>query len=115
MQVTGIVAAFLLVITAVVVGAQLGGRFLINYRLSEEGLQLMIVRQIPVRLAALNRIVDVEDGPSGKWDYILAWRMGNRFFGPGVMVRTDRPFMTRILITPDDPEAFVRQFRAMKR
>lgn len=113
MQVIPVFGLVVAAILAVFVGFQLVGPLLCDYRLSERGLELLFFGHLPVRLVPLRAITEVT-GDIGKWEYLLALRMGNRFVGQAVLVRTHRPLLWLILITPTDPEGFVRRFWDLK-
>jgi hypothetical protein len=100
-------------ITAVLVAVQVAGPRALDYRISDRGLEVMLFRRVPIRIVPLNRIVDVSDDRVGKWEYLFAFRLGNRFVGQAVVVRTRRPLLWRILITPNDPGEFVKRFREL--
>ena len=105
------IGALALTIMMLVIAPLVGPR-LLDYRISKRGLEFLIIRRIPVRLARLDQIVDVEIGRIAKWDYALSWRCGNGF-GPIVLVRTTKRGMRRILITPADPESFRDLYRKL--
>lgn len=97
---------------------QFGLRLLYTYRVSPEGIVILLFRFIPVWRFAMRRILSfrVERGRE-KWRFLNPFttlRLGNRLFGPTVLVKL-RPGWTgtaSILLTPDEPETFVRDVDA---
>ena len=104
-----------------IVFVQFGLRLLYTYRVSPEGIVILLFRFIPVWRFAMRRILSIRVVRGReKWRFLNPFttlRLGNRLLGPTVLVEL-RPGWTgtaSILLTPDDAETFVRDVDAALR
>lgn len=99
---------------ALVLFAQFGLRFLLRYQLREEKLVLSLLGFIPLGVIPLARIRDIREVSLAEVAP-LAWapRWSNRLFGRYVRIESYHPRnkqrrVSTLVLTPDDPDEFVR-------
>ncbi len=104
-------------VLAVVALALFGASYLFDYRLTDRGLYVVVVRLIPVKVLPLRKIAAVERGPFDesfwRWGAFTNVRLGNRPRGETVLVKTRGLPITGVVITPADPDAFERDLRRL--
>ncbi len=86
-----------------------------DYRLTDSSIEIVLFRQIPVRRISMRDIAEVrvvswkETTPfSQPLSMYFAERWGNRLWGPMVLIRKKKGLSRRLIITPKDPQAFIR-------
>lgn len=104
-------------ILAVLALAVFGARYLFDYRLSERGLYVVVLRWVPVKVLSLRRIAAVQRGPFDesfwRWGAFTNVRLGNRPGGEVVLVKTRGLPITGVVVTPADPDAFEQDLRRL--
>ena len=108
----------LIVLLIVVLGvAAFGLKYIFDYRLTERGLYVVILRLVPVKILPLSRIAGVERGPFDRsfWStgMFTNVRLGNRLRGEMVLVKAKNLPVTGVVVTPGDPDAFERDLRRL--
>ena len=93
------------------------GRYLLQYRLEATGIRVTFLGPFGGSRIPFANIAEVREFPAIGWNLlrsarpIIACRWGNRIFGRGVLIRLRTGFIKSILITPDDPDAFIEAVR----
>jgi hypothetical protein len=88
-------------------------RLAISYELTKEAVRVLVLRSAPIKTIPYSEITEVQ--AVGFWrllspEFFVSIRGGNRIFVQrGVVVR--RRGKLTILMTPDDPDAFVAEVR----
>lgn len=106
---------FVLFVIAIILFAQYGFRYVIGYRITEKDIRIMLFDLIPLERFPFENVVEVDrisfsDTMIYKSkDMFLALRLGNRIWGPIVMIRRNARIFRVILISPDSPEEFVSE------
>jgi hypothetical protein len=100
---------------------QFGLRLLYSYRVNSRGIEIMLFSLIPVARFTLRRVLSARclsrEGRFALWNPFFlnpftTLRLGNRLFGPVVLVERAPGLIRTILLTPDDPDSFVRELNA---
>ena len=92
--------------------AQFLGRYVINYRMTDDSLQIMLLGVIPILKVLYRDIASAEILPFKKsLRPSLAWRFGNRIVvKEGVLIRKRRyGIFHKFVITPDNAVLFVSE------
>ena len=116
---TSIAFALIFVLIFVLCG-QFVGQLFYTYRVRPDGIVILLFRLIPVWRFALTRIISIRVVRGReKWRILNPFttlRLGNRLFGPAVLVEVTRGFtgLRAILLTPDDADSFVREVNAAR-
>jgi hypothetical protein len=101
-------------IIAVVLFAQFGLRFFIAYKITSHAIEVILCGVVPLKRIPIADITSVEMVPFKDLNplvnvrFILAVRLGNRLFGKGVLVTQKSGLFRRSVLTPDNPDEFVR-------
>jgi hypothetical protein len=101
-------------ITAVVLFAQFGLRFLITYEITSNSIEVILCGVVPLKRIPFADITSVEFVsfkdllPFVSLRSILAVRLGNRLFGKAVLVTQKSGLFHLSVLTPDNPDEFVR-------
>jgi hypothetical protein len=104
-------------IIAVVLFAQFGLRFLITYKITSNAIDVVLcgvvrLKRIPFADITSVEIVSFRDlNPLVNVRSILAVRLGNKLFGKGVLVTQKSGLFRLSVLTPDNPDEFVRGAR----
>lgn len=104
-----LLALLLIVLTGT--AFQLFGRYLYNYRLTDDSIQLVVAGVVPVmtiRYAEIARIREASFGQALK-SGLFTLRLGNRIIGGIVLIQRKKGLIRSILLTPDDVPTFLRQ------
>lgn len=86
-----------------------------GYRLTETHLEVTLFRRIPVRRVAYAEIMYAR---RASWsevlsaDVLIAERLGNSIFGPMIVIRRKQGMLKSLIITPADPDGFMKALRA---
>ena len=91
---------------------QFTGRYLYNYRITDRGIEVVLIGKFPVMRVGFDNIAEIRVGPATK--EMLPFKgiaFGNRVWGRTVLVRQKTGLVRRLFITPDNPEQFVRKVR----
>ncbi len=92
--------------------------FLYGYRVTAKGIEFTIfndlftIKKIPFE--SVDSIKIVKLGETLKPD-LTTLRLGNKVFSEIVEVRLKRSKLSRILITPDDPQLFITEWERFRR
>jgi hypothetical protein len=97
-----------------------GLRLLYGYRVRNHAVEVVLfhvlpVYRVPVDNIELIRKVLFKEALFGFWslrELVSAFstlRLGNRIFGPWVLIQKRNGWIRRILITPNDADAFIRE------
>jgi len=86
-------------------------RYLYNYRIANESIQIVIFKVIPVRRLLFNNISEIRkiSRKEISWNPFESEKWGNRLFGDIVLVRKKSGLIKSLLITPDDADAFIKE------
>jgi len=101
-------------IIAIVLFAQFGLRFLITYKIPSNAIEVVLcgvvrLKRIPFGDITSIEIVSFKDlNPLVNVRSILAVRLGNRVFGKAVLVTQKSGLFRLSVLTPDNPDEFVR-------
>ena len=112
------VIGFIVLVALLFLGYHFATRFVLDYVVTERGIYLLFFRLLKVRLVSAAAIIGCQ--VMNSWDLaiprdvsiLFAWRLGNRWAGRCVLVRTRRRFMKAIIMTPRIPEQFCAQVGA---
>jgi hypothetical protein len=97
--------------------AQYFWRFVISYRVSEVGIEIRVLGLCCFKTRVEN-IVDVKHVPFAEllpWKNVQSagWvRLGNRFWGGGILVSRNRGIFRKFVISPDDQAKFLQEVNA---
>ncbi len=111
----GYVGAFIALVIAGGLMFQLMARYLYNYRVTDDEIQIVLfgripLRRIPVRdIVEVRRVANTAINPISNPEVFYSERWGNRIWGNTVFIQKARGLSRRLLITPDDPDEFIRQ------
>jgi hypothetical protein len=114
MSIPEVSVGLLIWITAVVLFAQFGLRFVITYKITSHAIEVILCGVVPLKRISFADITSVEIvsfkdlNPLANVRSILAVRLGNRLFGKGVLVTQKSGLFRRSVLTPDNPDEFVR-------
>jgi hypothetical protein len=96
---------------------QVGGKYLISYRIDDKAVQILFLGVVPVKRIVLKDIAEVKRlSPKEVYcdtfvlsspEMFFAQRWGNRFWGEGVLISKKARLFKIILLTPDDVGNFV--------
>ena len=104
-------------ILAVVLFAQFGLRFLITYKITSNATDVVLCGVVRLKRIPFADITSVETvsfrdlNPLVNVRSILAVRLGNKLFGKGVLVTQKSGLFRLSVLTPDNPDEFVRGVR----
>jgi hypothetical protein len=92
---------------------QFGLRYVLTYRLTDEDVRAVLFGVVPLSVRRYQFITEVYTASFLEMQFVLTWRVTNRFTGPGVVIfsRGSSLFFKAVLYTPDDPEGFARELR----
>jgi hypothetical protein len=108
----GFLPFLLIIVPIVVLSAQYIDRYIYNYRLSDESIQIVLFSAIPKNRIRYDRITGIRSiSTSRMWDfdYLFVANFRNRVWGPTILIFRRR--WLPIVITPDNAEEFVREVR----
>lgn len=91
-----------------------GLTYLYDYKVTKEGVQFLLFRVIPWRRIPFSNIKDVRR-TDGKEFYLTAMNLKNRrgqTIRPILLVKKRAWFSKMFLLTPEDPESFVKVVQA---
>jgi hypothetical protein len=115
---TGHVAlAFVLLAMGAICLAQFGLRHIYGYRITASGVAIMLFGTIPVWRVPFRDIAEVRKTSwSQTWPFrslamFSALRLGNRVWGPIILIRRKTRGLRIILVTPDRPDEFINEAR----
>ncbi len=102
---------FLLAVVVTGSAFQLFARYLYNYKLTDDSIQLIALGAVPVmriRFADISDVREVSFGQTLK-SGPFTLRLGNRIIGGFVLVRKRKGLIRSVVLTPDDVPDFLRQ------
>jgi hypothetical protein len=111
----------IVLICILLLGAQYLLRYVYSYRVSRDGIDVMLFHRIRVIRIGTDGIVEARAMSASEllpWqssDAWSVWRLGNRIWGDGVLIRRSGRLFKAVFLTPDDPEAFLRELRPQLR
>ena len=114
MEVSGVPLVITVLIVAVLmyVVYELGMRYVLTYRLTDEDVRAVLFGVVPVSIRRYRFVTEVHTTSFFEGQFTLAWRVPNRLTGRGVMIFSKGSlFWGAVFYTPDDPEAFARELR----
>lgn len=101
-----------LLMLAFVLFVQYGLRHVLRYRVTPESVDLVLLGSLPVARLPLHEIAVVREVSAEETlTADLSARWSNRLVGPGgrsVLIQKKAGLLPRLVLTPDQPEAFVR-------
>jgi hypothetical protein len=95
--------------------AQFLWRWIVRYRVTDLGIEVLLFGLIPESKTQLKDILEVR---KVSFSELLPWknpksvgwfRLGNRLWGDGVLIRRKRGIFRNFVITPDEPDEFVKE------
>ena len=95
--------------------AQFFWRWIIRYRITNSSIEVVLFGCIPISKTLFPDILEVR---SVSFNELLPWknlqsvgwyRLGNRVWGDGVLIRRRRGMVRRFVISPDEPRDFVNE------
>jgi len=104
-MVSVVFVAGLVVLLAVL---QFFGRYLLDYRLDDDGVTFLVCRSLPVKTIAYRDIESARAAGMGgaMFSGLTGWKWQNRLFGRVVVIARKYGMLRNVLITPDDPDQF---------
>lgn len=97
---------------------QIGGRYLIKYRIDDKAVRILFFGVLSMKSVALKDIREVKRlSPKELYcdtfvlrspEMFFAQRWGNRFWGEGVLISKKAGLFKNVLLTPDDVGTFVQ-------
>lgn len=100
---------FLLFIVSALLCYQVGMRYVLTYRFTDTRVQAVLFRVIPVSSTGYDLVKEVRIISSWEALFWFAVHSENRLTGPLFVLIRRSSFP--VLMTPDDPEKFVRQVK----
>lgn len=120
-KVIEIVLGLLVAATGSVLLYQTAGRYLINYRLKENEVQIIVCGVLPVKRIPIDKIVDVQRlSAKEAWTRMLVWEgreafcaqaWGNRVWGDALVIRKRARLFELVILTPDNADDFAEEIR----
>ena len=117
MEIVKITIAFIFFVISVTLAFQILGRYIFNYRITNDSLQFVVFGKVPYMYIKLANIAEVrkvsfkeatfQKGIEG----VLVLRCGNRLWGRGILIRRKKGIFKTILITPDNADEFISKIR----
>jgi hypothetical protein len=114
MSILGILIGLLICLCGTILFGQFGLRIFISYKLTSRAIEVMLCNVIPLKRIPFADVKNVEIVsfkdflPFVSVRSILTLRLGNRIFGKGVLVTQKSGLFRLSVLTPDNPEEFVR-------
>ncbi|MDQ3566969.1 MAG: hypothetical protein M3397_02655 [Actinomycetota bacterium] len=102
---------FILFVAVFLLSYQFGMRYVLTYRFTDTRVRAVLFRAVPVSSTRYDLIKEVRIISPLEALFRPAVRTENRLIGPYVLI-SRRGFP--VLMTPDDPEAFVRRVEASR-
>ena len=85
-------------------------RYVYNYDVRGDHVRVVLFRRIPLMVIRISNIREIKEAPPIElWKPTCALKFGNRLWGACVLICKKRGLIRRIVITPDNPHAFVEQ------
>lgn len=85
-------------------------RHILTYQLTEGSVRVVLFGTVPLSSTSYGRIEEIRQVTWAEaWRYPHAWRAANRLNGPFVLIH--RKWGLPVVITPEDPDGFVRELR----
>jgi hypothetical protein len=95
--------------------AQFFGRLVVSYKITDSSIEVRLFGLVSESKTQLKDIVEVRKVTLGemlplKNPKSIGWfRLGNRFWSDGVLIRRKRGFFRSFVISPDKPDEFVTE------
>ena len=106
------VITVLIVFVSMYVVYELGMRYVLTYRFTDEDVRAVLFGVVPVSIQSYRFITEVRTTSFFEGRFVLAWRVPNRLTGRGVMIFSKGNLLwLSVFYTPEDPEAFARELR----
>ena len=105
---------FVVLVVLVLLLYQLGMRYVLTYRLTDEDVRAVLFGVVPVSIRRYRFITEVHTSSFFEGEFInLAWRVPNRLItGRWVTIFSKGSLLWgAVVYTPDDPEGFARELR----
>jgi hypothetical protein len=109
-----VIGGILVVVLAGLAFGQYGLRYVYGYRIANGRVEIVLFRIVPIRWVSLKNIKEVRAIGSNDWGALGPWdaeRWGNRIVGPMVLIERREGISKKLLITPDNPDEFIRNVR----
>jgi hypothetical protein len=92
------------------------GRYFYNYRVNKDRIEFLLFGQLPFMNITLTKDVIVAEVPikSTLFPDFSTLRLGNKVSGRVVEIKREHGFFKRILITPDDTDAFIADINRIR-
>jgi hypothetical protein len=106
--------SFVVLVVLVLLVYQVGMRYALTYRLTDEDVRAVLFGVVPVSIRRYRIITEVHTTSFLEGDFFtLAWRVPNRLItGRAVVIFSKGSlFWGAVSYTPEDPEAFARELR----
>lgn len=113
------VMLFICLLVATLAIVQFGFRFVYGYRLGPKGLDFVLFGRLAVWRIPVEDIATILEMTWADALFcripgmLLAFRAGNRIWGPALLIRRRRGVVRLVAITPDDPGSFLREYRKL--
>ena len=105
---------FVVLVVLVLLVYQVGMRYVLTYRLTDEDVRAVLFGIVPVSIRRYRYITEVHTSSLFEGEFInLAWRVPNRLItGRWVTIFSEGSLLWgAVVYTPDDPEGFARELR----
>ena len=104
---------FLIICVLMYVVYELGMRYVLTYRLTDEDVPAVLFWVVPLSVRRCQSITEVYTASFLEMQFALRWRVTNRFTGPGGVIfsRGSSLIFGAVLYTPEDPDGFARELR----
>jgi len=103
---------FILFVALVLLFYQLGMRYVLTYRFTDEDVRAVLFGVVPVSVRRYRFITEVHATSFQEMRFSLAWRIPNRISYQGVVILSRGSLLWGVVLyTPDDPEGFARELR----
>ncbi|MDQ0473381.1 hypothetical protein [Labrys wisconsinensis] len=91
-------------------------RFIYGYRIRAENIEIVLFNRLPVYRIP---IASIDTISKASWRQMgiggLTLRLGNRIARHGLLIRRKNGWLRCVIITPDDNDAFIREFDLIKK
>lgn len=113
MEIVKITIAFTLFVIFCTLAFQILGRYIFNYRITNDSLQFVVFGKVPYMYIKLANIAEIREVSfkEATFEKSMAWRCGNRLWGRGILIRRRKGIIKTILITPDNVDEFISKIR----
>lgn len=115
--ITNIIITLICVVILTLLLAQCVFRYIYNYRITRNGIEIVLFRKLPIISIPFENIADIreiafwETLPFKSIDMFFALRLGNKVWGKIVLVQQRQSIIKILLITPTNTDEFVREVK----